>query len=135
MARADLAACRAELDPPAAGADLGDLATRRHPGAALAKLVRQRPRYPGEVHDPGPRRVQRPEAASVRLELADPVRVHAPEAGHRVGDAPPLELVEGGQLGAVGCNDQLAAALVGDPVALAALVQEPGALHAQPGLE
>ena len=32
---ADLAACRAELDPPAAGPDLGDLATRRHLGASF----------------------------------------------------------------------------------------------------
>ena len=75
--------------------------------------------------------MQAGDPADVGLELADGGWVEAAQAPHAVRPRPALELVEAGQLGALGGDDHLAAALVGDSPAVAVLIQPRRALHAQ----
>ena len=71
-----------------------DRARGGHDAAAGLQLRGERAGDAGEVDDPGLRRVQPGDPGGVRLELADPVRADAPQAGHAVGAAAALELVE-----------------------------------------
>ena len=73
--------------------------------------------------------------ARVRLQLRQLAAVQPPQPRHAVGAPAALELRQGGQLVRLGGDHHLAAALVLDAVALAVLVQEPRALHAQPRLQ
>ena len=89
-----------------------------------------------EVDHPGLRGVERREAARVRLDLSDLIGADPPQARHAVGAAPPLELVEPGQLGS------LSVATISFPLRRASIPAPrsrrrgvPGALDAEPGLE
>jgi hypothetical protein len=79
--------------------------------------------------------VQGGDAGRVRLELAQPRGVDPPQAGHAVGLAAPLELVQAGELALVQRDDHLAAALVRDPALLAVARQLAHALDAQARLQ
>src|SRR3954452_2848695 len=79
--------------------------------------------------------MQRGDPRSGEAEVVELVAAQAGQLGHAGDAAPPLELVEGGQLGGVERDDHLAAALVGDPPVLAVGVEIPRALNAQPRLE
>ena len=67
----------------------------------------------------------------MRLDLPQPAAVEPLQPRHAVLAPAPLELVEPPELAGVARDDQLAAALVGDAVLVAVLVEEPCALHAQ----
>jgi hypothetical protein len=103
--------------------------------AALAHLAGERVGDAGEVDDARGGGVQGGDAAAVRLHLGQPRGVQAPQPGHAVGAPSTLELVERAELARPGRDDDLAAALVGDPALLAQVLHEPRALDAQARLE
>jgi hypothetical protein len=65
------------------------------------------------------------------LEVGDLLTVDPPQAGYPVRLPPALELLEPPQLARLGGDDELAAALGGDPPGLAVLVQLAGSRDAQ----
>jgi hypothetical protein len=79
--------------------------------------------------------VQPVDAACVRLDLGDLIGPDPAQPRDAVGSSSALELVQPLQLGAVGGDDDLAAALAGQALALAVLVHLVGPLHAQPSLQ
>ena len=76
-----------------------------------------------------------PDAGGVGLELGELRGAQAAQAGHRVGAAAALELVQARELALVQGDDDLAAALDGDAALLAVVVQARGALDAQARLQ
>src|SRR5439155_22535045 len=114
--------------------DAGYAAAGDDRAAGFAEVVRERAGHRDEVGDSRVRRVQRGEPARVRLDARQARGVEAFEAGHAVGAAAALELVERAELARLGGDDDLAAALVGDRVLLAERVELAGPLDAQPGL-
>ena len=84
--------------------------------AALPDLVRQRAGNQLEVDDPGLGRVERAYADDVRLQLREPLGPDLLEPAHAVRLAAPPELLEPRDLGLVGRDDDLAAALGRDPL-------------------
>jgi hypothetical protein len=88
-----------------------------------------------EVDHAGGGRVQAGDARDVRLDLAQLRPGEPAQAGHPVGGAAALELVEAGELLLVEGDDELAVAAGGDPADVAVLVQPAGAVDAQAGLE
>ena len=117
----DLAARVPQHDPPPGRPyrDALDARAGEQLAARVAHVVRQRPRDRAEVDDRRRGRVQCGDPGGVRLDRPQPRRVQAPQAGDPVGRAAPLELVERGQVAAVQRDDQLPAALVGQPARLA----------------
>ena len=71
----------------------------------------------------------------VGLDLLELARSQPAQPGHAVLAAAALQLVEARHLGRSAGHDQLAAALVRDPLRLAVLVHAPRARHAQPGFQ
>src|SRR5205085_6859671 len=124
-----------ELDSPSGVAHRGHLVPEQYVAAAFADLGGERPCDRREVGDPRVRRVEGGEPPGMRLELRDLLRAQAPQALGAVCAAAALELVQPGQLALVEGDDQLAAALGGDAVALAEGVHPPRAVDAEPGLQ
>ena len=79
-----------------------------------AHVVGHGARDGAEVDDAGVGRVQAGDARAVGLELGDLLGAQAAQAGHLVGAAAALELVQARQLALVQRDDDLAAALDGD---------------------
>jgi len=133
VARGDLGPLQAHR---AVGArDAGDGAPQRQLAAGAAHVVGHRPRHGTEVDDPGVGRVQAGDARAVGLELSDLLGPQAAQAGHLVGAAATLELVEARELALVQRDDDLAAALDGDAALLAVVIEARGALDAQARLQ
>jgi hypothetical protein len=126
VAQADAARLRVDVLDGAAGDDLA---------AGRADLGGERAGDRLEVHDRGPRRVQRLDAAHVRFDVRDLGGGDALEAGDAVGGAAALELVELRPLGLRDRDDQLAVAARGQAALDAVVVQLARALGAEAGLE
>ena len=121
--------------PPGRDAHAGDAAAGGDGAAGRLHVVRVRGGHPAVVDDAGLGRVQPVQRAHVRLDLGDAVAIHPCQAGHAVGGAAALELVQARHLAGLGCHDQLAAPLDRDLPRIAVLVQLAGAGHAQRRLQ
>ena len=92
MPRGDRSAPTRELDRPGPWAHVDHLVTQDALAAGLRDIVCQPAGDGREVHDPGVRRVERPQPDAVGLDRGDLVRVETPHARHPVGVRPALEL-------------------------------------------
>ena len=104
-------------------------------GAERSDLGRHRAGDGGEVDDSGLRGVQGGDADGVGLDLLDLLASQPAEARDAVLAASAFEFVERGELGRVEGDDELAAALVRDPVLVAVRVERVAALGAELGLQ
>jgi hypothetical protein len=125
----------AQADPVRLWLDRLDAAASDDLAAGGAHVVGERAGDRLEVHDRGLGRVQRLDAAHVRLDLRDLAGGNPPQALHPVGGAAALELVELRPLGLRHRDDQLAVAAGGQAARLAVVVELARALGAQAGLE
>ena len=75
------------------------------------------------VDDPGLGHLEAGDPGSRRLDLGDLLSRQSPQAGQAVGVTTPFQFRQGRQLLLACCNDELAATLVGDLVALAEPVE------------
>ncbi len=115
--------------------DGGDLASQRELDALAAQLSLDGPGHRGEVHDARGRRMQRRQTSALRLDLGDLGRAHPAQPGNAVRAGAGFEVRQSRQLILPHRYDQLAAALDGDRMLVAELIDEPGALDAELGFE
>jgi hypothetical protein len=114
---------------------LGHRKAEPHHAARLGDVPRQRPGHAREVDDRSRWRVQRCDAANVRLDLEEFGRRKAPQARNAVCRGARLDLGQAGKLRGVAGDDHFAAFLVGHSVFAAVLLEQPDAATAQGRLQ
>ncbi len=135
LARLDVAAGRFDDGRAAATDEPDDLAAEQQLASRGAHVLRVCVGDPREVDDRRLRRVERPDARGVRLELAQPLRPDQLDARHAVRERAAVELVEPRQLVLARRDDDLAAAEHRDAALVAVREQPLRAVDAEPRLE
>ena len=101
----------------------------------LLDVARERQRDAFEVDDSRVGSVETLDAANVGLELEHPRLVDLPQAGDAVLGTAPIQLLEARDLAPRCRDDQLAAALVGNLLPVAVLIEQPAPLDAEARLQ
>ena len=123
-----------ERDPATPG-ETDDLAPEQELTARGPNVVGVRLRHASEVDHRGLGRVQRADTGDVRLQLAQPLGADQLDTRDAVRERPAMELLETGELGGVGRDDDLPAAQDRDPALVAVREQGRRALDAELRLE